>query len=119
MFKSSFLARLEGLAELKDGWLDGQGKALDANALRELAAAFDRHYDARLPLPYLYPTAEGNVQGEWTLPNGWEVSLEVELSSGQCEFQAVNQDRLIEHTWKLEPNGEGWVQFNTAMLELV
>ena len=111
--------RLEGLAELKDGWLDGQGKALDAKALRKLAAAFDRYYDPRLPLPYLYPTAEGNVQGEWTLPTGWEVSLEVELSSWQCEFQAVNQHRLIEHTWQLAPNGEGWVQFNTAMLELV
>ena len=116
MFKSSFLARLE---ELKDGWLDGQGKALDAKALRALAEAFDRHYDPRLALPYLYPTAEGNVQGEWTLSNGWEVSLEVELSTGQCDFQAVNQDRLIEYTWQLAPNGEGWVQFNTAMLELV
>jgi hypothetical protein len=111
--------RLEELAELKDGWLDGHGKALDAESLRELSEAFDRHYDQRLALPHLYPTAEGNIQAEWTLPTGWEVSVEIALSSGQAEFQAVNADQLVEHVWRLAADGEGWAQLNSTMLGLV
>ncbi len=111
--------RLEMLAELKDGWLDGGGQALDAKALRELAGAFDGFYDSRLALPFIYPTAEGNVQAEWTLPSGWEVSLEIELISKMAEFQAVKGDQLIEQVWQLASNGEGWSKLNAAMLGLV
>jgi hypothetical protein len=110
--------RLEQMAALKDGWLDGKGKALDKDKLTWLAAMFDAHFDGDLPLPYLYPTAEGGVQAEWTV-NGSEVSLEINLETRQAEFQALNlkDDSCSEFTIALD-NREGWGNLNDALKQL-
>lgn len=81
---------LEELKELKDGWLDGKGLAPRSDALDMLAQHFDLSFDANLRLPYLYPTAEGGIQAEWSLPNDWEASLEIDLTTYQASFQALN-----------------------------
>ena len=82
-------SRLEELAELRDGWLDGKGRAPDPKALRWLAQAFDSWFDPVLPLPYLYPTAEGGIQAEWTLQD-WEATLEIDLDRKSAGWQAFN-----------------------------
>jgi hypothetical protein len=81
--------RLEELAKLRDGWLDGQGRAPERAALLRLAHAFDEHYAPDLPLPYLYPTADGGVQAEWTL-GAWDVSLEITLPAMKAHYQALH-----------------------------
>lgn len=81
-------ARMEELAELKDGWLDGKGHAPESSALNWLARAFEVNFDPDLPLPYLYPTAEGGVQAEWSIDD-WEVTLEVNLQEKTAEYQAM------------------------------
>lgn len=110
--------RLEQMAALRDGWLDGKGRAPDKDKLTQLSDLFDAHFDGNLPLPYLYPTAEGGVQAEWTL-NGYEVSLEVDFEKMQAEYQALNlnDDTSAELTLSLADQ-DGWKQLNEALKQL-
>jgi hypothetical protein len=107
--------RLEELAKLGDGWLDGKGHAAGKEQLDWLANAFNSYFDTDLPLPYLYPTAEGGVQAEWTL-NDWEVTLEIDLERQQGSFQSLNlrDGSCTELTLPLG-NRDGWSQLNEAL----
>lgn len=110
--------RIEELAKLTDGWLDGKGRAPDKHQLDWLADAFDVYFDADLPLPFLYPTAEGGVQAEWSL-NECAVSLEIDLKSQQGEYQALNlrESGCTESTVALR-DSDGWSQLNDALRQL-
>lgn len=73
-------AQLDDLGTLRDGWLDGDGAALDGAGLKWFSTKFAELYPAELPLPYLYPTPEGGLQAEWSL-HGCKMDLEVDLKS--------------------------------------
>lgn len=107
--------RLEELSELKDGWLNGKGKAPDSDALRALTHKFERFFDTELPLPYIYPTPDGGIQAEWTI-GGTEISLEIELPSQQAFYQALNIHTGKEEDLELRlADGEQWKQLNAAL----
>jgi hypothetical protein len=110
--------RLEQIAALKDGWLDGKGIAPDKEKLSWLSNQFDVHFDGNLPLPYLYPTTEGGIQAEWSL-NGKEVSLEIDFTHLLAEYQALNlnDDACVEFTFSLADQ-YGWNQLNEALRQL-
>lgn len=107
--------RLEELSLLKDGWLDGKGKTPDREKLLWLGSAFDSQFGADLPLPYLYPTAEGGIQAEWSLGD-WEVTLEINLDDKSGEYQALNlSDRqCYEHDFALN-TPSAWEALNGAL----
>jgi len=111
--------RLGEVAGLKSGWLNGEGLALDPVGLRTLAEDFERFFDAELPLPHLYPTAEGGIQAEWTIL-GWELSLEIDLKARTATYQALHlasdtcEDSEFE-LWKGEPE---WGRLNDALRKL-
>lgn len=65
--------RLAALADLEEGWLDGQGSGIEPQTLAGLAALLREAEALGLPRPYLYPTPEGAVQAEWSFPDA-EVS---------------------------------------------
>lgn len=111
--------RLEELAELKSGWLDGKGLALDLNGLQALIRDFDNYFDPALPLPYLYPTAEGGVQAEWAI-NRWEISLEIDLLQRRAEYQAVfvPDQRTQESEFNLADHAE-WVRLSQDLRALL
>ena len=112
--------RLEELARLQDGWLDGKGRAPDHAALQRLAQAFEDHYDPELPfLPYLYPTAEGGVQAEWTIAE-WDVSLDITLSDMTAQYQALNLKTGVSRELELALTGDdaGWQTLNGALKSL-
>lgn len=112
--------RVEELAQLQDGWLDGKGSALDRTALMCLAQAFDERFGPELPLPYLYPTPEGGVQAEWTLGR-WEVSLEITLPTLNADYQAVHTSTGETHEQALllaAEDGAGWTALNEALTQL-
>lgn len=112
--------RLEELATLKPGWLDGRGAALDPAALKTLAQDFDRYYDPELPLPHLYPTAEGGIQAEWTLGD-WEVSLEIDLPGKAAQYQALHTLTQQSEDLQLQLAGgeDTWAKLNTALRSLL
>lgn len=112
--------RLEELAELQDGWLDGKGRAPDRASLILLAQAFDERFDTDLPLPHLYPTPEGCVQAEWTLGH-WELSLEITLPSLAADYQAVHTGTGETREQALllgAEDGSGWTMLNEALVQL-
>jgi hypothetical protein len=110
--------RLEQIAALKDGWLDGQGHAPARDKLQRLADAFDSNFDADLPLPYLYPTAEGGIQAEWSLSD-WSVTLEINLDAQQGEYQALNlTDQTCRELQVMLADTDGWNQLNQALKQL-
>ncbi|MBH2019537.1 MAG: hypothetical protein I8H91_08245 [Burkholderiales bacterium] len=107
--------RLEALAALHDGWLDGKGLAPNQPGLDWLATAFEENFDTSLALPYLYPTAEGGIQAEWSLGT-WEISLEIDLATHKAEYQAANihSDAITELELNLDLN-ETWQQLNQEL----
>jgi hypothetical protein len=109
--------RLEELMQLKNGWLDGQGQAPQPTQLVQLIQDFDQHYDPDLRLPYLYPTAEGGIQAEWSM-NGWEVSLDIDLVQQRAEFQALNLSNHECQDQMIELNAEGWAELNQCLKAL-
>jgi len=110
--------RLEQISALKNGWLDGKGVAPPKDKLDWLAKAFDSNYDADLPLPYLYPTAEGGVQAEWSLSD-WAVTLEIDLEKEQGEYQALNlKNQTCNELHISLADSTGWKQLNDALKQL-
>ena len=73
-------ARLDEFRALKDGWLEGDGRAPDHAGLDWLSDSFERHYPDDMPLPYTYPTSEGGVEMEWSL-GSQEISLEIDFQT--------------------------------------
>jgi hypothetical protein len=110
--------RLDEIADLKDGWLDGKGIAPVPEKLRWLAGAFDSYFKTALPLPYLYPTAEGGVQAEWSLAD-WEVTLEIDLATQSAHYQAVNvaNNETKEHEITLSED-DGWTTLNELLTQI-
>lgn len=107
--------RLEELATLKDGWLDGKGYTPMPEQLKWLASQFDAYFAADLPLPHLYPTPEGGLQAEWSL-DAWEVTLEINLNNQTGEYQALNcNDRKTrEHLLQLA-TADDWKALNDEL----
>jgi hypothetical protein len=103
--------RLEEFRSLRNGWLDGKGDAQSHEGLEWFAGSFESNYPENLSLPYIYPTAEGGLQAEWTLEQH-EVSLEVNLDTKQAEWQDLNMTTDTENDKKLnlaEADAWGWL----------
>lgn len=113
--------RLDELAELKDGWLDGDGVAPSIPHLEALRRAFYLYFDSELSLPYLYPTPEGGIQAEWTMGN-WEISLGVARDATVGEYHAINikDDKVPEQFQTIEQlDGQmGWQIVNGLLKSL-
>jgi hypothetical protein len=110
--------QIDGLRKLKDGWLDGKGSALPADGLDRLAINFEMFFPEELQLPYLYPTAEGGVQAEWKIGD-FEMTLEIDLTTNQGYWHALNMKTEAENTRNLNLNNEvDWVWINKQIQEM-
>lgn len=98
-------ARIDDMRLLKDGWLEGQGKAPSKEGLDWLAQAFDNYYPSDLPLPYLYPTEPGGVQVEWSLGRN-EITLEIDLVEHSGHFHALQMEDDTEETSRFDLGSE-------------
>jgi len=104
-------ARLDELRTLKDGWLEGQGCAPSQEGLDWLSQAFGQHYPDELPLPHLYPTAEGGIRAEWSIGQN-EITLEIDVGahSGQWHRLDIDSDADETKTLKLDkPKDWKWL----------
>ncbi len=110
--------RLVELANLTDGWLDGDGIAPTHEGLEWLSGSFDTQYAPDLQLPYLYPTPEGNVQAEWNLGD-WSVSVVFDLRQRSADFQALHlkTDESLDEHFDLDV-ADGWLAVNQALRSL-
>lgn len=96
--------RLDELRCLKHGWLEGSGQAPSHAGLDWVSRVFSQHYPDDLPLPYLYPTAIGGVQAEWSL-KPHEIALDMDLAGHSFRWHAVNMDTGTDESRSLNLDG--------------
>ena len=104
-------ARLEELKVLKNGWLDGSGVAPPPAGLDWLGERFESLYAEELPLPYVYPVAEGGVRLEWSIAPR-EVSLQIDLGKESGEWHSLDMDTDAEESLTLNLDDDdawGWL----------
>lgn len=107
------------LTDLADGWLDGEGAAY-APAFLDTAERLVRYMVevVGLPVPFLYPTADGDIRVEWPSPR-WEIVLR--LSNDQqalltaCE---VETKRYIEQDCSTRQRAD-WDRVGTEIERLL
>jgi len=100
--------RIDELKLLKEGWLDGKGVPPARQGLDWLEKSFDVLYPADVALPYLFPTPEGRVLAEWSLPP-WAPSVEIDLVAKSGDWHALNLETDAEDTRTLDlSNPTGW-----------
>ncbi len=111
-------ARIDELRGLRPGWLDRAGEVPHPAFLDWLEQQFERCHPDAVPLPYLYPTAEGGVQAEWSL-GAHEISLEIAGDTHQAEWQALNLESDQEDTRRLDlddPASWAWIVGEIRMI---
>jgi hypothetical protein len=82
-------SRLVELKNLKNGWLDGHGKAPGAESLNWLSEFMENSYPEDLTLPYLFPTESGGIRAEWE-SSEYDQSLDIDLETHQCRWHSLN-----------------------------
>lgn len=101
-------ARLDEFRDLRAGWLDGDGVALDSAGLDWLAEAFEANYPDDLELPYLFPTPDGGVRAEWTIGRH-EVSLDINLRTHRADWHDLDLAHDVDRAEELDLNQpDGW-----------
>jgi hypothetical protein len=112
-------ARIEELKAMTNGWLDGRGIVPDPAGLDWLASIIESRYSEDLPLPYLYPVAEGGVRLEWSV-TPQEVSLEIDFSQKSGEWHVLNLDTDAEESKTLNLGDEAtWSWLIGRLSEMV
>jgi hypothetical protein len=94
--------RLEELASLNTGWLDGDGVRPDGDVLHRASCMLADLLTFEVPRPRVFATPEGGVQAEWTIadheisvtfePDGRLYAVSVNLASGQAEEPVLATD---------------------------
>lgn len=93
-------SRLDEIAQLKDGWFDGGGFALDTECLAQIAD-YLADYPDDVPLPLIVPTQGGNLLLEWQVKG--VPSLDIDLANMQASFHAFDEtDKDIERDFDLK-----------------
>ena len=101
-------ARLDEFRALRDGWLEGEGRALSSEGLDWLTTQFEQYYPADLPLPYLYPTPEGSVRAEWS-EEANAVVLETDLDNHSASWLWFDRGSNADHERELNlDDAEDW-----------
>lgn len=106
--KNDPLARLEEFKLLKDGWLDGKALAPSHEKLDEFIRLYDENYSEADPTPFIYPTADGGVQLEWSAAN-FEASLEVGFKDFSGIWHCLDIQTDEDKEFRLElSDRDGW-----------
>ncbi len=82
-------SRFDELKKLKDGWLDGAGRAPSHEGLDWLARVLNDRYPNSLPPPYAYPVPDGGIQLEWSIKRR-EISLDVHLEARTGDWHSLD-----------------------------
>ncbi|MGL4942469.1 MAG: hypothetical protein ACRC46_04675 [Thermoguttaceae bacterium] len=112
-------SRLEDLKVLQDGWLDGDGKALDADGITWCANCFSRFYTVDVPFPLFCPTVEGGVYAEWSFDK-IDISLEIDLENRVGHWHSLNVEDQTYTEKDLNLNlPESWTWLCNKLVESV
>lgn len=111
-------AQIDDLRTLRDGWLDGEGAALDSAGLQWFSEKFADLYPSDLRLPYLYATPAGGLQAEWS-GDGCEMDLEIDLKThGGAWDETGPGDRTHRLALNLDDRND-WARFGDRVRTLL
>ena len=102
--------RLDYLATVEDGWFEGRGVALDKAGLVWLDQRMAEHYvDTDSPLPFLCPSVDGGVIGEWMLErHTCVIEIDLDARTGSwVDVEMESGDGIEEQILDLD-SAEGW-----------
>lgn len=99
-------ARLDELRAMRDGWLEGTGKAPSQAGLDWLSSRFQHHYPDDLPLPHTFPEPEGGIEMEWSL-GSYSVILEINLDTHSGAWLGFAEQTNNEDERELDLNDNG------------
>jgi hypothetical protein len=109
MNMDSVATRLRELSKLRDGWLDGFGKAPTRDSIR---LAYDTcGCLVGWPQPGLFPTPRGGVQAEWYDDQNWIVEFVFEPDGKTIQAAAQrtgNSDDVEEAVFRPRDPDEHW-----------
>ena len=110
--------RITELSNLRHGWLNGRGNKPDEKGLEWFMDKFNSKYNFLLPIPYMYPTAEGGLIAEWSF-DGYEISLTIDVANKLAEYHEVHitdeADKFVD--MDLTEN-EDWMVLNEMLMKI-
>lgn len=115
---STIINVFDGLWDMKDGWMNGQGIAPNPTELEWLSKMFNQHYTCD-QLPDAYPTLEGNIMFEWSIDT-WEIRIEINLNThiGDCgrynTYTKLDEEKTIDLN-----NPEDWKWLSNQIQTLI
>ena len=77
MTMKDFSERTNELLELKDGWLGGEGVAIDKKMMNKIRTKFQNFYvENGILIPSIFPLVDGGLNFEWETEN-WYLEVVV------------------------------------------
>lgn len=104
--------RFDELRGLRAGWHDGNGVALNLPSLNAIAARMVEDYPAKLPLPAIVPTPEGNLLFEWNSQG--DPSLDIELPTLRGELHMFHLGQEVERPFDFSQD-QAWPSLFEAL----
>ena len=97
--------KIERLNVLNDGWLDGNGSALNKDQLALVSERFVELYPEGIDLPSIFPTPEGDLLFEWDMPG--DPSFDLNLTKLRGYFHSLGDgDQEIERDFSVQTDEE-------------
>ena len=112
--------RLDQLAQLKDGWYEGEGIALDTEALKWFGDSYKEYIYLDNKVTYAFPTPEGKLQLEWT-SHSYEIEFLVDLQAKNgilSVFDLTTNDKDNDDILDLSDENT-WVELNNRLKEIL
>jgi hypothetical protein len=111
------LSRIEELLTLKDGWLDGEGKAPDKKGLQAFFELYERFVPKTFIKPAIFPRPDGNIQFEWSSTES-EIDVMINLITFESKLHSLNFETDKESIQKFDlSKKEGWKNLNLLINE--
>jgi hypothetical protein len=113
-------SRLEELSMLKKGWFNGEGEAMNPQAIQWFSQSFDKNFDPSLDQPYVFPTQDGNVQLEWSNSKN-ELTIEINLNAKTAELHSLNLNSKEEEHKNFNlsyDDSKSWLTINSLVKKI-
>jgi hypothetical protein len=110
-------SRIDELFVIKDGWLDGEGKAPNKEGLTQLLNLYDQFAPKTFIKPAIFPRPDGNIQFEWS-SGEYEIDIVIDLKTFQSKLHSLNFETDEEVAKNIDLSTQmGWKSLNLLINE--
>jgi len=107
--------RIEELRLIENGWLDGDGLAMDKEGLNWFSKSFEENFSPELPRPYIFPLPDGGIQMEWNNTK-YSANLELNLVDKKAEYYCITKQTKEIYEEDLDFNDKTtWITLNELL----